>query len=279
MKKQNQEAFLMPLNKYLSFSGICSRRKAVEFIKAGLVKVNDKVVKIPQRRVADDDKVYFKNKLVVPDQKIYVLLNKPKDFVTTLSDQSGRNTVIDLVKGATKKRIYPIGRLDRATTGLLLLTNDGQLTQKLAHPKYEVKKVYAVVLNRPLKFEDIKTIREGITLKDGVVKVDRVHYVAGKSKTHVKVELHSGKNRIVRRIFEHFGYGVVKLDRINYAGLTKRGVRLGQWRFLTSSEVKQLKTSGLVSPLSPKTSKSKQKKTNPKKKQGIIHAKRSSRRK
>jgi len=248
MDKKNNKAFMMPLNKYLSFAGICSRRKAVEFIKAGLVKVNGEVVKIPERRVADDDKVQFKNKLIVPDKKIYVLLNKPKDYVTTLSDQQDRKTVMDLVGGATKKRIYPVGRLDRATTGLLLITNDGQLTQKLAHPKYEVKKVYAVVLNRPLKFDDLKQIHDGVKLKDGATKVDRIHHVVGKSKTHVKVELHSGKNRIVRRLFEHFGYGVVKLDRINYAGLTKRGIKLGQWRLLTSAEIKQLKTVGLVKP-------------------------------
>jgi len=269
MKNNKQQSFLMPLNKYLSFAGICSRRKAVEFIKAGLVKVNGQVVKIPERRVAEDDKVYFKHKLIVPDKKVYVLLNKPKDYVTTVSDQRGRKTVIDLVKDATKKRIYPVGRLDRATTGLLLLTNDGQLTQQLAHPKYQVKKVYTVVLNRPLGFSDLQKIRDGIKLKDGFIKVDRIATIAGKRKTHVRVELHSGKNRIVRRIFEHFGYGVVKLDRVNYAGLTKRGVYLGKWRLLTSSEVKQLKTSGFVAP----------KKVDPKKKRGPICAKTGSRRK
>ena len=241
------QAFLMPLNKFLSFAGVCSRRKAVEFIKAGLVKVNGSVVKIPERRVAEDDQVQLKNRLLVPDKKIYILLNKPRDYVTTLSDQQDRKTVIDLVRSATKKRIYPIGRLDRATTGILLLTNDGELTQKLAHPKYEVKKVYNVVLNRPLKFEDLKELHTGVTLKDGIAKVDRIHNLTGKSKTHVKVELHSGKNRIVRRIFEHFGYGVVKLDRSNYAGLTKRGVRLGQWRLLTRTEILQLKEKGFVS--------------------------------
>jgi len=241
-----EKTFLMPLNKYLSYAGICSRRKAVEYIQQGLVKVNGEVVKVPQRRVAEDDRITFKNKPVVPDKKIYILLNKPKDYVTTLSDQKGRKTVVDLVKGATKKRVYPVGRLDRATTGLLLLTNDGQLTQKLAHPKYEVKKTYKVVLNRPLKIDDLKAIHSGIKLKDGVAKVDRIHYVTGKRKNHVTLELHSGKNRIVRRIFEHFGYGVVKLDRVNYAGLTKRGIKLGAWRLLTKQEIDALKKTGHV---------------------------------
>lgn len=255
-KKYNcDEKFLMPLNKYLSYAGVCSRRKAVEYIKNGLVKVNGEVVKIPQRRVAHDDQIMFKNKILFPDKKVYVLLNKPKDYVTTLSDQQGRKTVVDLVVDATKKRVYPVGRLDRATTGLLLLTNDGQLTQKLAHPKYEVQKIYDVVLNRPLKFLELQAIRSGLKLKDGIIKVDKIIFVPGRSKNNIRVHLHSGKNRIVRRIFENFGYGVVKLDRINYAGLTKHGLSVGSWRFLTEKEVKDLKKSGMILQKKEKTKK------------------------
>lgn len=233
------------LNKYLSNAGACSRRQAAEYIKAGKVKVNGVVIKEPWYSVSPSDSVELNDQFVVADKKIYILLNKPKDYVTTVSDPSGRRTVIDLIQAATTKRIYPVGRLDRATTGLLLLTNDGQLTQKLAHPKNEVKKVYVVLLDRPFKFQDLQTLHSGIHLKDGIVNVDRAAYVADK-KNQIRVQLHSGKNRIVRRMFEHFGYQVIKLDRINYAGLTKRGLPVGKWRLLTSNEIQSLKNCGQV---------------------------------
>lgn len=238
----------MFLNKYLSGAGACSRRQAVEYIKAGQVKVNGVVVKEPWHNVSASDRVELKGKVVVADQKIYILLNKPKDYVTTLSDQRGRRTVIDLIKGATTKRVYPIGRLDRASTGLLLITNDGELTQRLAHPKNEVKKVYSVMLDGLLGVKELQSIRDGVRLKDGLAKVDSIGYTPGKKKNYVKVQLHSGKNRIVRRIFEHVGFKVLKLDRINYAGLTKRGLPLGRWRLLTEREIRVLKDFGQVKP-------------------------------
>ncbi|MCK5633074.1 rRNA pseudouridine synthase [bacterium] len=236
----------MPLNKYLSSAGLCSRRQAVEFIKDGQVTVNGIIVKSPETRVGKTDRIYFKNKFVKPDEKIYILLNKPKDYVTTLSDERNRKTVVELVKGLTKTRVNPVGRLDRATTGLLLLTNDGELTQNLAHPRNEVKKVYSVVLDRPLKIENLLAIRAGLELKDGIAQIDKISFVQGSKKNHVKVQLHSGKNRIVRRLFEHFDYKVLKLDRINYAGLTRRGLPIGTSRFLTKQELENLQKSGAV---------------------------------
>lgn len=247
-KKKQSPSGIFPilLNKYLSHAGVCSRRQAVEDIKSGQVTVNGAVVRQPWHNVHKGDKVVHKNKIVFPGKRIYILLNKPLDCVTTLSDQKGRRTVMDLIGNVVKDRVYPVGRLDRMTTGLLLITNDGQLTQDLAHPRHEVKKLYSIVLDRPLSHEDYQTIRDGIRLKDGVTRVDSIYYVPGKRKNHVKVQLHSGKNRIVRRIFEHFGYNVLKLDRVNYAGLAKSGLPVGRWRFLTQQEVRDLKTAGIV---------------------------------
>ena len=236
----------IPLNKYLSNAGVCSRRKAVEYIKKGWVTVNGLVIKEPGYKVLPEDKVIFKKKIIRREPKIYVLINKPKDYITTVADQKGRRTVIDLVKDVVGSRIYPVGRLDRMTTGLLLLTNDGQLAQKLAHPKYKVKKVYSVMLDRPLKHEDRGKIYKGVTLKDGVIAADKINYVLGKSKSHVRIQIHSGKNRVIRRIFEYLGYKVLKLDRINYAGLTKRGISIGRWRNLTKDEIKNLEEHGEV---------------------------------
>jgi len=236
----------MVLNKYLAHAGICSRRKAIDYIKAGQVKVNGTVIKKPSHKVAKNDQVTFNGKPVVHDKKIYILLNKPQGYVTTVAEQQGRRTVIDLVKGAVKVRVYPVGRLDRDTTGLLLITNDGELTQKLAHPKNEVKKVYSVVLDRPLATQDIQSIRKGVRLTSGIAHVDRVVYSLGSRKNCIKIHLHSGKNRIVRKIFEHVGYRVMKLDRINYAGLTRRGLSVGKWRKLNEQEIDALQKIGQV---------------------------------
>jgi len=250
MKKQEKKTVdkkdCMTLNKYLAYAGICSRRQAVDYIKKGLVKVNSKVVIEPGYRVEKEDKVTLKNKPLQTENKIYILLNKPKDYITTVSDERGRRTVLDIVKGVVKERVYPVGRLDRTTTGLLLLTNDGQLAQKLSHPSNEVKKVYSVVLDKPLEYEDIKKIREGVRLIDGVLPVDKIFYVEGKSKSHVRIQIHSGKNRVVRRLFRELEYKVVKLDRIDYAGLTKRGLYLGRCRDLTSHEIFCLKKFGEI---------------------------------
>jgi len=252
MKTKKANDVATPLNKYLSQAGICSRRNAVEYIKDGFVKVNNVVITEPGHKVLLGDKVKFKDRVIKSERKIYLLLNKPKNYITTLSDEKGRSTVIDLLKGAFKERLYPVGRLDRLTTGVILITNDGEFSQKLCHPKFEVKKVYIAVLDQPIKYEDILKIRSGITLADGLVRVDRIGYVLGKSKKHVRMQIHSGKNRIVRRIFKKFGYNVVKLDRTNYAGLTKRGIALGRWRELTKQEVMMLKKDGEVKRLAKK---------------------------
>jgi len=243
---QKKETEVMPLNRYLAHAGVCSRRQAVAFIKQGLVTVGDTIITEPGYKVTSEDVVKFKNKLIRVEKKIYILLNKPKDVVTTLSDEKGRTTVSDLLKHVIKERIYPVGRLDRATTGLLLVTNDGDLAQRLAHPSYEVKKVYHVTLMSTLKRQDLEKIKKGITLSDGFIAVDKISYVPGKSKKNIKVEIHSGKNRIVRRIFKHLGYNVVKLDRINYAGLTKKGFARKKWRNLTKDEIDNLKKFGEI---------------------------------
>jgi len=236
-----KEEFSMPLNRYLAHAGVCSRRQAVAFIKQGLVTVGNKVIREPGYKVVAEDQIKFKNKLIRVEKKVYILLNKPKDFVTTLSDERGRKIVSDLFKGVIKERIYPVGRLDRATTGLLLLTNDGDLAQRLAHPRYGVKKVYNVTLRSLLKSGDLEKIKEGVTLSDGFIAVDKISYILGKKKNNLRIEIHSGKNRIVRRIFRHLGYNIAKLDRINYAGLTKKGLATRKWRKLTRYEIDSLK--------------------------------------
>jgi 23S rRNA pseudouridine2605 synthase len=239
MKKK--VAIQLSLSKFVAQAGIASRRKVVDLIRQGLITVNGAIIKEPGHKVLPNDCIaYHDQVLQIAQQKLYVLLNKPKDYITTVSDEKGRKTVMDLIKNAIGQRLYPVGRLDRNTTGLLLLTNDGQLAQKLSHPRYEVQKTYAVTLNRILNADDYDAIKEGLQLEDGPIKVDTVQYVSRLPRNNVKVVLHSGKNRIVRRIFEHLGYDVVKLDRIEYAGLTKRGLLVGDWRYLTDDEVERL---------------------------------------
>lgn len=232
----------MRLNKYIAHCGISSRRKAAEYIKDGLVTVNGKVITEIGHRVMEGDKVTFKGKLVQPETNmVYVLLNKPKDYVTTVKDEKGRKTVMDIVGKKIKERIYPVGRLDKATLGLLLLTNDGDLAKKLSHPSHEVSKVYHVELDKPLTLEHLELIRKGLVLDDGPVPVDGVNYIRNAPKTSVGIEIHIGRNRIVRRIFEHLGYQVKKLDRTFYAGLTKKDLPRGRFRHLTKKEVLMLK--------------------------------------
>jgi len=232
----------MRLNKYIAHCGICSRRAAQEPIEKGLVTVNGKVVLEIGHRVMETDVVTFKNEVVKPETNmVYILMNKPKDTVTTLSDEKGRKTVMDIIGNKVKERIYPVGRLDRATTGLLLLTNDGDLAKKLSHPSHKVSKVYHVTLNKNVTAEHLEAIKKGLTLEDGLVKVDGVDWSKGTSRNEVGIELHVGKNRIVRRIFEHLGYHVDKLDRVYYAGLTKKDVTRGFFRHLNEKEVIMLK--------------------------------------
>ncbi len=229
------------LNKYLANAGVCSRREADEFIQAGVVKVNGEVVTELGTKVMRTDSVMFHEQPVSLEKKVYVLLNKPKDHVTTSDDPQQRKTVMDLVKDACTERIYPVGRLDRNTTGVLLLTNDGDLASKLTHPKFVKKKVYHVYLDKNVTAHDLQQIRDGITLEDGDIKADAVEYADPVDKKQVGIEIHSGKNRIVRRIFEHLGYKVTKLDRVLFAGLTKKNLRRGDWRYLTEEEVNRLR--------------------------------------
>ena len=230
------------LNKFLANSGVCSRREADDFIQAGVVRVNGKVVTELGTKVMRTDSVLFHDQLITPERKVYVLLNKPKDTVTTSDDPQNRKTVMDLVQGCCRERIYPVGRLDRNTTGVLLLTNDGELAAKLTHPQYLKKKIYHVFLDKNVTAADMQRISEGIELEDGPIKADAIEYADEKDKKQVGIEIHSGRNRIVRRIFEHLGYKVVKLDRVYFAGLTKKNVRRGDWRFLTEAEVNMLHT-------------------------------------
>ena len=229
------------LNKYLANAGVCSRREADEFIQAGVVTVNGEVVTELGTKVMRTDEVKFHDQPVSMEKKVYVLLNKPKDYVTTSDDPQQRKTVMDLVKGACPERIYPVGRLDRNTTGVLLLTNDGDLASKLTHPKFLKKKIYHVYLDRNVTAHDLQQIAEGVVLDDGEIKADAVEYADPVDKKQVGIEIHSGKNRIVRRIFESLGYKVTKLDRVQFAGLTKKNVRRGDWRYLTEEEVDRLR--------------------------------------
>lgn len=229
------------LNKYLANSGICSRREADEYIQAGVVSVNGEVITELGRKVLRSDKVMFHNEPVTLESKVYVLLNKPKNCVTTSDDPQGRLTVMDLVRNACKERIYPIGRLDRNTTGVLLLTNDGELASKLAHPKYNKKKIYQVWLDKDVAMEDMQKIADGVELDDGEIHADAISYVTEEDKSQVGIEIHSGKNRVVRRIFEKLGYRVVKLDRVYFAGLTKKNLPRGRWRYLDQKEVNMLR--------------------------------------
>jgi 23S rRNA pseudouridine2605 synthase len=233
----------MPLNKFIAHCGICSRRDAAELVKLGRVTVNNETITEPGHKVSAKDEVTVNGKKTsLARNLVYILLNKPKDYITTTDDPQKRKTVVDLIK--IKERIYPVGRLDRNTSGVLLLTNDGELSQKLTHPSHEVKKVYHVTLNRVLDKKDFDRILKGVDLEDGPASVDVLAYADVKDKTQLGVEIHSGRNRIVRRIFEHLGYDVKNLDRVMFAGLTKKNVERGKWRFLSEKEVRDLKYFG-----------------------------------
>ncbi len=230
------------MNKYIANAGVCSRREADNLILAGVVRVNGKVVTELGIKVSPGDKVQYEEQTISQERTRYILLNKPKGYITTLDDPEKRKTVMSLIQGACKERVYPVGRLDRNTTGLLLFTNDGTIAKKLSHPKYGIKKIYHVELDRSLSRSDLEKIRAGFELDDGKVEVDKIEYIEdSKSKKELGVELHSGKNRVVRRIFEHLEYKVVKLDRVFYAGLTKKNLTRGHWRFLEEHEVNLLK--------------------------------------
>lgn len=236
---------LMPLNKFISHSGVCGRREAAELVKMGKVKVNNELVTEPGHKVSVRDEIRLNGKKVfLAKNLVYILLNKPKDYITTTEDPQNRKTVLDLIGKATRERVYPVGRLDRNTSGVLLLTNDGELAQKLTHPSNNVKKIYAVTLDKPLEKKDFDLVLKGVNLEDGLASVDVLAYPDMKDKTQLGVEIHSGRNRIVRRIFEHLGYDVKKLDRVTFAGLTKKNIERGKWRFLTEKEVRDLKHFG-----------------------------------
>jgi 23S rRNA pseudouridine2605 synthase len=229
------------LNRFIAKSGLCSRRDADEYILAGHIEVNGKIVKEVGTKVAWSDVVKFKGRKLSPENKIYLLLNKPKDYITTVDDPYAKRTVMDLVRNSCRERIYPVGRLDRHTTGLLLFTNDGELTKKLTHPSHKVMKIYQATLDRPLERADMEKIAAGIELEDGPVHADEISWVDEKDKSLVGIQLHSGKNRIIRRIFKHLDYKVLKLDRVFFAGLTKKNLPRGKWRFLEVKEINRLK--------------------------------------
>lgn len=240
-----KQSSLMPLNKFIAHSGVCARREAAELVKKGLVKVNGVIISEPGHKVSSRDEIRVNGKKIfLAKNLVYILVNKPKDYITTTSDPQGRKTVLDLLRNATKERVFPVGRLDRNTSGVLLLTNDGELAQQLTHPSHEAKKVYAVTLNKPLEKKDFDQVLKGVNLEDGLAKVDTLAYTDPKNKAQLGVEIHSGRNRIVRRIFEHLGYDVKGLDRVVFAGLTKKNVERGKWRFLTEKEVRDLKYFG-----------------------------------
>lgn len=238
--KNESENTELRLNRFISMGGVCSRRDADQLIVEGRVKVNGEIVQTVGQKVRREDKVEVDGVQIIPEKKVYLVLNKPKDYVTTVEDPLERKTVMSLVEGACKERIYPVGRLDRQTTGVLLFTNDGDLAKKLTHPKYDHKKIYHVFLDKPLEEKVLEAIAAGIDLEDGFIKADEINYTSPDC-TEVGIEIHSGKNRIVRRIFEHFGYQIIKLDRVYFAGITKKNVPRGKWRFLTSREVNMLK--------------------------------------
>lgn len=242
IKKDITAETQMPLNKFLAHCGVCSRRDAVDIIKSEKIKVNGTVVTEPAFKVNEKDEVLFNGKkLFVTKNLVYILLNKPKDYITTTEDPQGRKTVLQLIKAATNERVYPIGRLDRNTSGVLLFTNDGELTQKLSHPSYNITKVYEAKLDKPLAKADFEKILTGLQLEDGEIKADSLAYADARDKSVIGIEIHSGRNRIVRRIFESLGYDVKGLDRVMYANLTKKNVERGKWRFLSEKEVRLLK--------------------------------------
>ena len=229
------------LNKYIANAGICSRREADQLIVQGLVEVNGKVVTEMGYQVQKTDKVVFDGQSITPEKPVYVLLNKPKGYISTTKDDKARKTVMELVANASPYRLFPVGRLDRSTTGVILLTNDGHLTKKLTHPSFDVKKIYHVVLDRKLSGEDMQTIVDGIRLEEGVALVDSISYIEGKPKNEIGIEIHIGWNRVIRRIFQKLGYEVETLDRVMFAGLTKKNIKRGHWRILTELEVNNLK--------------------------------------
>lgn len=232
----------MPLNKFVAHCGICGRREAADLIKKGKVSINGAVVNEPGYKVSGKEKIKLEGKLLqLQVEPVYILLNKPKDYLTTTRDPAGRKTVLELLKNATKERIYPVGRLDRNTTGVLLLTNDGELAQQLTHPSFEVKKIYEAILDKPIAAKDLEQLLTGVQLEDGFIKADAAGYSDTQDKTKVWIEIHSGRNRIVRRMFEHLGYQVKSLDRVMFANLTKKNVDRGKWRFLQEKEVRNLK--------------------------------------
>ncbi len=232
----------MPLNKYIAHAGTCGRREAAELVKSGHITVNGDTVLEPGYKVQYKDVVRLKGKVLqLQVTPVYILLNKPKDYICTANDPEGRKTVLDIIKNATTQRMFPVGRLDRNTTGVLILTNDGDLAQKLTHPSYEIKKIYEVTLDKPVTKADLETIATGIELEDGFIAADAVSYLSNTSKNVIGIEIHSGRNRIVRRIFEHLGYDVRHLDRVMFANLTKKNVDRGKWRFLAEKEVRTLK--------------------------------------
>ncbi len=229
------------LNKYIANSGICSRREADELITQGLVEVNGKVVTEMGYQVQKTDKVIFDGQSITPEKPVYVLLNKPKGYISTTKDDKARKTVMDLVANASPYRLFPVGRLDRSTTGVILLTNDGHMTKKLTHPSFDMKKIYHVVLDRKLTNEDLAVIRDGIRLEEGVAVVDQISFIEGKQRNEVGIEIHIGWNRVIRRIFQRLGYEVEALDRVMFAGLTKKNIKRGHWRILSDQEVNNLK--------------------------------------
>ena len=228
------------LNKFIAHAGICSRREADQLIQEGKIQVNEKVVRELGLKIHPQDKVKHQGKILQDQKQVYLLLNKPKDFITTTKDPKNRKTVMDLVKKSGEQRLYPVGRLDRNTTGLLLFTNDGDLAEKLSHPSNQVKKLYQIDLDKPLQKDDLERLGQGVQLEDGIAFADSVAIVSGDKKS-IGLEIHSGKNRVVRRMFEALNYKVVKLDRVMYAGLTKKDLPRGHWRFLTKSEMIHLK--------------------------------------
>jgi len=240
-KKTGTEEENTRLNKYIANSGICSRREADKLIESGLIQVNGEVVKELGTKVSNEDEVRYKGQVLRNEKPVYILLNKPKDVVTTVKDKNAPRTVIDLVKHACPERVYPVGRLDRGTTGVLLLTNDGELAKRLTHPKYKKKKIYHVVLDKPVTKKHLEEIVEGVDIGDETVAADAINYVSPEQKEEVGVEIHTGQNRVIRRIFESLGYSVRKLDRVYFAGLTKKNVQRGKYRFLTKKEINMLK--------------------------------------
>ncbi|MCL1821767.1 MAG: rRNA pseudouridine synthase [Prolixibacteraceae bacterium] len=241
VRKPKAESDLMRLNRHIANSGVCSRREADTYIQAGVVSVNGQVVTELGAKVSSNDEVRFHGELINPEKKVYILLNKPKGYVTTTEDPHAVQTVMDLIRPACTQRVYPVGRLDKNTTGLLLFTNDGDLAKRLSHPSHNVEKIYQVTLDKNVPTSDVKKIASGVELEDGVVSADSISYVEGQDKNIIGIEIHSGKNRIVRRIFEHLGYRIKSLDRVSYAGLTKKNLPRGKWRFLAPKEVNFLK--------------------------------------